>query len=520
MTLAEEAKAEVAKRELERRAARKSLLKFGLSIRTEFRAFHHTKIITNELEEWAFGKTMRLVLTVGPQYGKSSWSSVLLPAYILGRDPDARILLLSYGASLSSDFNSEVQKVMDSEGYMALFPNSVIGKENIRIISDKPRRNSDTIEIPGHAGAFVNAGIGGSYTGKGFNYIILDDLIKSRDEADSPTYREDTDKAYTDTIKTRRANDKAKILILNTRWHVDDLTGRRLRAAQKNALVDQWKVVNLPALLSECKNQDEEQWKFPPGQCSGKEVLWPEHFSYEDVISSRAENVFNFTAQYMGTPIAREGNIIKRAWFPEQPFFNYTKEHRPVCLYFDIGGSSQPTADRTVGTIEAQYKADDYAKTILLHQMSGQWDGNVRDDEMENYCLKANEFFPGIPIWLENTFGLAKDVAPKIQRQLISKGLNVQLDTVRTPKFARAEPFLSAARAARVELYNGTLFESLGFDNWQEDFLDELTQLQQRETPRGPEFYNGHDDKLDSPAGAHNILTLPPSTDGNKILFY
>ncbi len=499
--------------EIERATARESLLAFGLYIRKEFQAFYHTKIVTSELEEWAFGDRLRLVLTVGPQYGKSSWSSILLPAYILGRNPDARILLLSYGASLSSDFNSEVQKIMDSEAYRQLFPGTVLNKENVRTQSDKPRRNSDIIEIPGHSGAFVNAGIGGAYTGKGFNYIILDDLIKSREEADSPTYREQTDAAYTDTIKTRRANDKAKILILNTRWHLDDLTGRRLRAAQRNALIDQWKVVNLPALLSDCKDQEAERWKFPTGQEPGKEVLWPEHFSWKDVVSSKTENPFNFSAQYMGTPIAREGNVIKRAWFPTNPLFDYKKEHRPACLYFDIGGSSQPTADRTVGTVEAQIPGGDYPKTMLLHQMSGQWDGDKRDDEMEKYSVAVNEFFPGIPIYLENTFGLAKDVAPAIQRRLLSKGLNVQLDTVRTPKFARAEPFLSSARAGRVELYEGTLFESLGFPNWQEEFLDELTQLQQRETPRGPEFFNGHDDRLDSPAGAFNKLTQPVQPD-------
>lgn len=500
-------------REKHRELARSSLLAFGLYLRKDFQAYHHTKIVTGELEEWAFGEELRLILTMGAQYGKSSWSSILLPAYILGRDPGARILLLSYGASLSGEFNRAVQKIMDSEAYLELFPKSALGANNVRQISDKPRRNSDVIDIPGHDGMFVNAGIGGGYTGKGFTHIILDDLIKSRDEADSPTYRDTVDSAYTDTIKTRRASDRTRILILNTRWHLDDLTGRRLKAARNNPLVDQWRVVNLPALLSDCEDIESERWKFPSGQKPGREVLWPEHFRHEDVLATKAENEFNFAAQYMGVPVARGGNIIKREWFePYQSFLSSVPNSTNTALYYDLGASAEPNADRTVGTVVHTYRqgAEPDLRTILLWQQSGQWSAGDRERHMEQFCLQWNKIIPSIPIYLEDTFGLSVAVAPGIRNRLLSKGLNVKLDAVKIRKFVRAEPFLASCAARRVELYDGTAFEESGFKNpedWINEFLNEVVMLREKQTPNGPEFTGGHDDRLDSPVGGFNVLT-------------
>ncbi|MEG0498975.1 MAG: terminase, partial [Alistipes sp.] len=127
------------------------------------------------LEAFAAGRIRRLIVTMPPQHGKSVGASTLLPAYLLGLDPDLRVAIASYSASLASKFNRRVQRIIESGEYAAVFPATTIKK------GAKPPsyiRTADEVEIIDHRGGLLSVGREGSLTGNRVDCFILDDLYK------------------------------------------------------------------------------------------------------------------------------------------------------------------------------------------------------------------------------------------------------------------------------------------------------------------------------------------------------
>ena len=119
----------------------------------EFRWFHEAYY--RVLEAFAAGRVRRLIVTMPPQHGKSVGASTLLPAYLLGRNPDLRIAIASYSASLASKFNRRVQRIIDSPEYAAFFPETTI-KRGAR--PPEYLRTADEVEIIGHRGGLLSVG--------------------------------------------------------------------------------------------------------------------------------------------------------------------------------------------------------------------------------------------------------------------------------------------------------------------------------------------------------------------------
>ena len=125
------------------------------------------------LEAYAEGRIRKLIVSVPPQHGKSVGASTLLPAYMLGLDPDMRIAIASYSGTLASKFNRRIQRIIESKEYAELFPETTIKQ------GTKPPgyiRTSDEVEIIGHKGELISVGREGSLTGNRVDCFILDDL--------------------------------------------------------------------------------------------------------------------------------------------------------------------------------------------------------------------------------------------------------------------------------------------------------------------------------------------------------
>lgn len=142
----------------------------------EFRWFHEAYY--RVLEAFAAGRVRRLIVTMPPQHGKSVGASTLLPAYLLGRNPDLRIAIASYSASLASKFNRRVQRIIDSPEYAAFFPETTI-KRGAR--PPEYLRTADEVEIIGHRGGLLSVGREGALTGNRVDCFILDDLYMDRE---------------------------------------------------------------------------------------------------------------------------------------------------------------------------------------------------------------------------------------------------------------------------------------------------------------------------------------------------
>jgi predicted phage terminase large subunit-like protein len=171
----------------------------------------------------------RLIITMSPQEGKSVRVAGDFPAWQLKRNPDCRIVVASYGQSLATRNGRAIRNRITN--------NPVLG---LTIAADNGAVHEWT--LAGHEGGVLSVGIGGGLTGRPADLLVIDDPIKDRKEADSPTYRQAVWDWWTDVASARLAPGAPVVLIL-TRWHHDDLAGRLLAAEDG----DRWQVLNIPA---------------------------------------------------------------------------------------------------------------------------------------------------------------------------------------------------------------------------------------------------------------------------------
>ena len=293
----------------------------------EIQPFH--KVYYKALEAFARGDIRRLIITMPPQHGKSVGATTLLPAYMLGLDPDIRIAIASYSGSLASKFNRRVQRILDSEEYGSLFPETTIKR------GTKPAnyvRTADEVEIINHDGVLLSVGREGSLTGNRVDCFILDDLYKDAMEANSPIVRENCWEWYTSVVRTRMHN-ASRELIVFTRWHEEDLIGtiinkepwREFRSFDDLASLNknEWLYLNFEAIKTSTPSE------IDPRQIG--EALWEERHSAELLEQKRKLDSLRFECMYQGHPSSREGllygdSFIEYSTLPRDivKFANYT----------------------------------------------------------------------------------------------------------------------------------------------------------------------------------------------------
>jgi predicted phage terminase large subunit-like protein len=290
--------------------ARQSLEQFTLRTKPDFELNWHHRVLFRYVEAWFAGKIKRLMVFMPPRMGKTESVSRRLPAYILGRNPDARIIACSYNASLAADANRDVQRIIDTDEYREIFPGTQLFGKNIRTVASGAwLRNSEVFEVVGRRGAYFCAGIGGGITGRGFQYGIIDDPIKGRQDADSDAFRRHIWNWYTGEFFTRRANNDACILLTLTRWHQDDLAGRLLDQCKQNPGLAQWTVLRFPA-MSEEQDRDPEDIR-APGQ-----ALWPSRFDEKALSEARdTSGPRDWASVFQQRPSPAEGAVFKADCF-------------------------------------------------------------------------------------------------------------------------------------------------------------------------------------------------------------
>lgn len=266
--------------------------------------FHRTYF--RVLDAFARGAIRRLIVTMPPQHGKSTGASLLLPAYLLGLDPDCRVVVASYSGSLAARFCRQVQRLIDTPAYAASFPATALKQPGD--VTGGYVRTATECEVVGHSGSLLAVGRGGSLTGNRVDVVVMDDLYKDAMEADSPLMRERVWEWYTSVVRTR-LHDASRELIVFTRWHEEDLVGRIMAREQVRpvrslaGLTDEawpgWWLLDLPAL---CEAGPTEVDPRSPG-----EALWPARHSAESLARCRALDPVRFESLYQGRPSSAGG---------------------------------------------------------------------------------------------------------------------------------------------------------------------------------------------------------------------
>ena len=297
--------------------------------------WHHEAICT-KIDDLIVGKIKRLMIFVPPRNGKSELVSVRAPSFALGRDPDEQIIMASYAADLANKHNRQAQRVMDTQEFKSLFPNTKIASEDVKQGSyGRYARTSELVEVIGKRGYLRSAGVGGAITGTGFTLGVIDDPFKNRQEADSKVTRDMVWNWYTSTFYTRKEKD-ARILVTMTRWHEDDLAGRLLKQMEKGGeFAEEWIVIELPALKVGLPN------KYDPRQPN--EPLWPWKYPYEELMRMQSTmGSRDWASLQQQTPMVEGGNIVQRRWwkFYKQPPAKLDEVVQSWDLTFKEAGSS------------------------------------------------------------------------------------------------------------------------------------------------------------------------------------
>lgn len=285
--------------------------------------FH--RVIAEHCQMLLEGKIKNLMVFVPPQHGKSEIISRNFPAWAFGRDPDLKIASCSYASDLSEQFSRSVQRIIESQKYQDIFPETYLASS--RKAKDDPTtyiKNLDFFELAGHQGFYKAVGVGGPLTGTPVDIAIIDDPVKDATEAYSPVYRERVWNWYNTVLTTRLHNDSKQLFIM-TRWHEDDLAGRILKAEP-----DEWTVLSIPAI---CEKEHD-------GGLSQRHIgdpLWPERHSLAKLEKQRNRSPREFSALYQQRPVIEGGNIVKRDWFGKisPADFRALRFEEPIQFYLD-----------------------------------------------------------------------------------------------------------------------------------------------------------------------------------------
>ena len=255
----------------------------------------HIRKMCEKLMQVEKGECKRLIVTMPPRHSKSDTVSTWFPAWYLGRNPTKRIITSSYSMDLAVDISNAVRNLIQSPDYQRIW--------NHQMSVDTAK--TWKIEHPNnHRPTYVATGVMGGQTGRGSDCFIIDDPIKNMEEALSPTYRERLWRWYQSAARTR-LQPGASMIIIQTRWSHDDLTGRLLKMMNEESS-EQWDVLHFKAI------QDDGS------------ALWPEMYDLHELEAIRsAVGSRTFNALYQGMPSTEEGNILKREWWQ---FYESLKE--------------------------------------------------------------------------------------------------------------------------------------------------------------------------------------------------
>lgn len=286
--------------------ARQGVLNFTRYTMPSYEVNWHHRVVASHLNLVAEGSVRRLIIMMQPRAGKTELMKRFV-AYYLGRNPDDQVIAASYAASLAAKNNRETQRILDDPRYGELFPGTSLNSSNVRSIAGSWLRNSDEFEIVGRKGLYRSSGVSGTMTGYGLNLGVIDDPFKNRREANSAVVRESVWDWYTSTFFTRLEKD-ARIVIVMTRWHEDDLVGRLLARSKADPDTDQWTVLNLPAVC--------ELPKSPYDPRDEGDVLWPNKFGPKRMARIKATiGGRDWASLYQQRPAPAEGDIVLRGWW-------------------------------------------------------------------------------------------------------------------------------------------------------------------------------------------------------------
>jgi predicted phage terminase large subunit-like protein len=261
----------------------------------------HHRIMADAFERVAAGNLKRLIINMPPRHSKSEFASHMLPAWFLGQYPDKKVIQSSHTAELSKGFGRKVRDLVSSKEFQSVFPGVSLKKDSTAAARWETN----------HKGEYFAVGVGGAVAGKGADLYIIDDSVSEQEGKSNNPHAFESVYEWYESGPRQRLQPNGAIIIVETRWNKADLTGRVVKKSQERDGVDEWEVIEFPAILP-----------------SGK-ALWPGFWSLEELLKIKNEiSLFRWNAQYMQKPSSDETSLIRRADWKK-----WDKPDPPECVY-------------------------------------------------------------------------------------------------------------------------------------------------------------------------------------------
>lgn len=413
---------------------------------SRYQPVRHHHALGAALEEVDLGNILRLIIVMPPRHGKSELASRRFPAFFVGRDPYRQIIFATYNEEFAKGFGRTARDIMRSRVYKHIFPGVELKKGS---------QSAELLETTvGGALAFV--GRGGSITGRGADALLIDDPIKDREEADSKLVRDKLWDWFTDVAMTRLINESARVIIIMTRWHEDDLVGRLTDPKNphfKPEEAAQWKVLHLAA---EALEDD------PLGRPKGA-PLWPERFGTRFLQNVRRLNSRTYSALYQGRPAPEDGAFFKREGLIGYQLHELPRSLRKYAAS-DHAVSTKQENDRTcLGC--AGIDEDD----VLWILPDLNW-GRFETDQTVELMLSQIQRHRPITWWAENEH-ISKSIGPFLRKRMREEHTYCTIE----PSSAAKDAF-TRAQAIKARISMGMVRFPV-FAPWWEDAKEELLKF-------------------------------------------
>lgn len=412
----------------------------------------HIDAIIYSLESCIEGNASRLIINLPPRQLKSFIVSVVLPAFMLGMDPTAKIICVSYSDELAKTLSRDFKRIIESGWYQMVFPH---------VRPSKMTENEFATDVGGTRYA---TSVGGTLTGRGGDFIIIDDPIKPED-AQSDKVRQSTNEWYKNTLLSRLDDKKKSVLILvMQRLHVNDLTGFAEASGGFHKL-------SLPAIADKDEHiavSETEMYFRQEG-----EPLHEKRDGMDTLERIRDEiGPYNFSSQYQQSPECPDGAMFKRKWinFIDQPPPRVGQEGC-LCVSIDTALSTSETADYSAISLIFSNKNGHY----VLFAERGRWDYETLLGKALSYVRRYGH---GV-IFVVEAAGSGISLIHSLRKAKLSC-FHYQPEDSKMVRAAYALPIIHSGR-----LY---ILDQEGHNHWVEPYINELVS-----------FPNGRfDDQVDS----------------------
>lgn len=463
-------KKEVAQHLLKLRAAQETFEGFVRLHRDwELAPFQLDLIHTLDALERGALPTRNVLITMPPRHAKSAISTVLFPSYFMARDPRRYTMSCSYNAQLAVGFGREVRELIESPFTHQAFPDLSLSQESR---AAEAWRTQD-------GGAYYAVGIGGTTSGRAANLLIVDDPIKSREDAESMTQRNKIWDYYSSALSTRlqpqHNGEPAYTLIILTRWHPDDLAGRLMQS--QDWAEGRWTHINFPAIRQvprphktsrlrldpshpEYLNSEQYNKTTPPRrfiQEYDEAPLWPERFPLEELKRRERLNPRDFASLYQQEPYIAGGNLIKSEWWQTYPSDLNPENFQTLVIAADTAFKKSEAADYSVALVGGM---DQNGDIYIIDLMRGKYDF----PELKQKLMRLNTKWRGRGlrgVYIEDKAS-GQSLIQELKRQ---SGISVLPYKVVHDKVARVNSILPILEAGRVHLPDNA--------PWLDDFVSE-----------------------------------------------